>query len=81
MRHVAEQPSFGMVLPSSQVSSPPSTRSPQVTVQTLGSPVHEYPGSIMQVLLQPSLFLKLPSSQGSLPTRRESPQFGSHMLG
>src|SRR4051812_6056257 len=64
-RHVAEQPSPLVVLPSSHCSLPATVPSPQTT----GT-------SIVQLAEQPSPFAVLPSSQASPVSSTPSPQTG-----
>jgi hypothetical protein len=68
-------------LPSSHVSRPESTPSPQPVVQWLGAPAQAYPGSTLQLAEQPSPEAWLPSSQASMPAVTPSPQPVEHTLG
>ena len=73
------QPSYGRVLPSSQVSPASFTWLPQtVGLQVLGLPVQSKPGSILQLSEQPSPPAVLPSSQVSKPLTRASPHRVEH---
>jgi hypothetical protein len=71
----SEQPSKGMVLPSSQLSAPSTMPSPQmVGVQTLGLPLHLWPISTLHVGEQPSPATVFPSSHCSGKATMPSPQ-------
>jgi len=70
----------GQVLPSSQVSPPATMPSPQTVTQPLGVPVHDQPGSILQVALQPSALVRFPSSHVSPDPSTPSPH-GSEASG
>jgi hypothetical protein len=75
LRQFGAQPSKPMVFPSSQLSAPSTTRSPQVVaVHVLGEPMHFHPISIWQRALHPSPAATPPSSQPSFESTRESPQ-------
>ncbi len=73
------QPSPSVVLPSSQVSLPPTTPSPHRISHWLGWPWQEYPFSMWQAASQPSPLLVLPSSQvsPSLGSTKPLPQRSS----
>src|SRR5450432_3156541 len=72
---VPEQPSNGTALPSSQLSAPSLTLSPQTVGTHLhGEPLHLKPCSIWQRALQPSAAVLLPSSQPSFASVVPSPQ-------
>ena len=60
--------------PSSQVSEPATTESPQVVVHDEFAEGHVYPDSIAQRLLHPSPEESFPSSQASVPSMIPSPQ-------
>ena len=73
--HPAEQPSNGREFPSSQLSVPSTTLSPQVVwLHLLGVPLHFHPGSSLQVGEQPSPAVVFPSSHSSGITAIPSPQ-------
>ena len=76
-----EQQSLLARLPSSHASLGAFTPSPQTEVQTLGVPVHVYPGSTAHTAEQPSPVVVLPSSQASAPFLSPSPQIGEQTLG
>jgi hypothetical protein len=72
---LAEHPSNGVVLPSSQLSAPSLMPSPQVVCEhTLGEPEHLYPISYFHVGEQPSPAAVLPSSHSSEDATIPSPQ-------
>ena len=71
------QPSPALLLPSSQVSSPRTLLSPQISVQRPPAPAvlgHTQPSWVWQ-LVQPPLAVALLSSQVSAPRMRPSPKF------
>src|SRR6478735_3182238 len=71
----AEQPSNGVVLPSSQLSAPSTTPLPHLaSVHLLGMPSHFLPSSTRQRSEQPSPGATLPSSHCSLAATTPSPQ-------
>src|SRR5690606_23000715 len=73
--HAGEQPSNGIVLPSSHASAPSTMPSPQtVSLHTLGSPSHFLPRSTRQRSEQPSPASPFRSSHGSELATRPSPQ-------
>jgi hypothetical protein len=76
---VEEQPSLGLVLPSSQVSDPSRTPFPQFW-HTLGVvPLQVHPDSVAQVAEHPSPGIWLPSSHDSAePSRTPLPQLKWH---
>src|SRR5262245_17961783 len=69
-----KQPSPGVVFPSSHCSTGSATTpSPQVEVQTDGSPVHWKPLCTRQMAEQPSPLVVFPSSQPSPASMTPSP--------
>src|SRR5688572_3951922 len=74
-KQMGEQPSNGMLLPSSQASAPSGSPLPQTaSVHTLGEPSHFLPSSTRQRSEQPSPATSFPSSHGSVGATTPSPQ-------
>jgi hypothetical protein len=74
-RQIGEQPSNGVVLPSSHDSAPSCTPLPQMaSVHTLGAPSHFLPSSTRQRAEQPSPEATFESSHCSVAATRPSPQ-------
>src|SRR5688572_7551561 len=74
-KQMGEQPSKGMLFPSSQASAPSFTRLPQTaSVHTLGWPSHFLPSSTRQRSEQPSATAMFASSHCSVGATKPSPQ-------
>jgi hypothetical protein len=76
---VAEQPSYGAVLPSSQPSDPSFLPSPHFVAwhSLTGLPVQAKPGFHRQFAEHAVRSTAIPGSHGSLPVRIPSPQSGT----